>query len=270
MNRSIRAAIAAILMCSIVPTPAFGLLFGPIPILPPKTPPIPLTLAKPALPAHEDAPPPFAGEAGVVSAEPESGTVDPAEAAGFDEAALAAEDAVAEPATHEVDSSSSYGCDSPDTAAGDGRNGISFGRFQDGDIVVVLEPWSLGHAGIFDRSAYASIYSYAVISANVTPFNGVQREQCVRYRAYDRAYALWVPSQAHHRTQARLFAQRQVGKPYVLSPNRYGTTTFYCSKLAWSAWYYTAHIDLDGDGGAYVWPVDLVTSRNTRLFGYWN
>ena len=29
-------------------------------------------------------------------------------------------------------------------------------------------------------------------------------------------------------------------------------------------------VDLDADGGFWVWPVDLVNSSRTSLFGYWN
>ena len=152
-----------------------------------------------------------------------------------------------------------------------GSNSISFAHFDDGDMVVVLDPASLtGHAGLFDSRFYSSIYSYAVISANVSPQDGVQREQCLKYRAYDRAYALWVPSQVAHAVQARNWAYGKLGKPYNLAAAKTDLRSFYCSKLCWGAWKYTSGLDLDADGGYWVWPVDLINSRYTTLFGSWS
>ena len=152
-----------------------------------------------------------------------------------------------------------------------GSNSISFAHFDDGDMVVVLDPVSLtGHAGLFDDRFYSSIYSYAVISANVSPQDGVQREQCLKYRAYDRAYALWVPSAVTHAVQARNWAYGKMGKPYSLAAAKTDLRSFYCSKLCWGAWKYTSGLDLDADGGYWVWPVDLINSRYTTLFGSWS
>jgi cell wall-associated NlpC family hydrolase len=155
--------------------------------------------------------------------------------------------------------------------SGGGSNSITFSNFDDGDVVVVTDPTSLtGHAGLFDDRYYSSIYSYAVLSANVAPGNGVQREQCLKYRTYDRAYALWVPKKASYGTAARTYAYKQMGKPYSITAAKTDTRSFYCSKLVWAAWRYTSGLDLDGDGGFWVWPIDLVNSRYTTLFGSWS
>lgn len=160
----------------------------------------------------------------------------------------------------------------PLLSGGGGTNSISFAQFVSGDIVVVLDPLSLtGHAGLFDRRFYSNgIMSYAVISANVAPANGVQREQCVKYRNNDKAWGLWVPSEANHTGAARDFAYRQMGKPYNVLASKTDLRSFYCSKLVWAAWRYTAGVDLDYDGGYWVWPVDLINSSHTRVFGYWS
>ncbi len=151
-----------------------------------------------------------------------------------------------------------------------GTNKVDFSTFGDGDIIVCTDPTSLtGHAGLFDARYYSGIDSYAVISANVTPRNGVQREKCAKFRSFDRAYGLRVPSFASRRTQARDFASSQIGKPYSLICSKTDLRSFYCSKVAWVAWHYAAGIDLDGDGGYWVWPIDLVTSRYTKIFGLW-
>lgn len=182
-------------------------------------------------------------------------------------------DPIAAPALPRVDGSG-FGSThvlSPLLSGGGGTNTISFAYFVSGDIVVVLDPLSItGHAGLFDRRFYSSIQSYAVISANVSPANGVQREQCLKYRANDRAWGLWVPSEANHSAAARNFAYAQMGKPYNIIAPKTDLSSFYCSKLVWTAWRYTSGLDLDGDGGYWVWPVDLITSKYTRVFGYWS
>lgn len=265
MRRILAALIAAALLVQVFPSTALAIGFLPLPPKPP------LELKKPALPAHADAAPDLDGVPGVVDSAPATGAVDPAEMSPPDPAALAAEDAAALPVSHPLDLTSSTGSNDVSTANLDGRNNITFARFWDGDIVVVLDPWfSAGHAGIFDKSWYTGDGSYAVISANRYPANGVQRERCLKFRAYDRAYGLGVPVQAHHRTAVRMWAARQMGKPYSITIAKGDTRSFYCSKLVWCAWYYVAGVDLDGDGGWFVWPVDLINSPLTILFGYWN
>ncbi len=152
---------------------------------------------------------------------------------------------------------------------GDGRNGITFGAFDSGDIVVVLGTLT-GHAGMFDRAYYSSLYSYAVWSANTTPVSAVQREQCIKYRSYDSAYGLWVPSLASRGSAVRYYCRAQLGEPYDISSSKADQSRWYCSKLCWAAWRYVAGIDLDGDGGFWVWPVDLINDPATSLFGYWS
>jgi hypothetical protein len=152
-----------------------------------------------------------------------------------------------------------------------GTNSISFDKFRDGDMVVVEDPAGItGHAGLFDRRFYVDIRSYSVISANVNPANGVQREQCLKYRANNEAWGLYVIGQTStRRTVARAWAYSQMGKPYNLLAAKTDLRSFYCSKLAWAAWRYTAGVDLDADGGYWVWPIDLVKSPHTGLIYHW-
>lgn len=152
---------------------------------------------------------------------------------------------------------------------GDGTNGISFSNFDTGDIVIVLGSLT-GHAGLFDGARYSSIFSAAVLSANTTPRNGVQYETCIKYRAYDQAYALWVPHYTWAAGAVRNFCRAQLGEPYNIAASKSDDTSWYCSKLAWAGWRRMASIDLDADGGYWVWPVDLVNSPRTSVFGFWN
>lgn len=161
----------------------------------------------------------------------------------------------------------------PPTAGGtgDGSNNIAFSAFDDGDMIVVLGT-ATGHAGEWDDAYYTgSVYSRCIISANVSPSNGVQREQPVKYRAYDVAYGLWVPSvSATARERARNYARSQMGEPYLITSSKSDQSHWYCSKVCWSSYRYTAGIDLDGDGGYYVWPVDLINDSQTVVFAYGN
>jgi hypothetical protein len=158
----------------------------------------------------------------------------------------------------------------PPTAGGngDGYNNITFGSFDSGDIVVVLGT-STGHAGVFDRPRYYNLASYAIVSANVSPTNGVQMEQCNKYRTYPEAYGLWVPGVDWLGTSVRDFCRRQLGEPYSIAASKSDDSRWYCSKLCWAGWYRIASRDLDADGGYWVWPVDLVNSRYTSAFGHW-
>jgi len=156
----------------------------------------------------------------------------------------------------------------PETAggAGDGQNSISFAAFDSGDIIVVLGT-ATGHAGEWDDAYHYTDRSACVWSANTTPGNDVLREAAIKYRAYDRAYGLWVPSvSAANRAKARSYCRAQEGERYDISSSKTNQSLWYCSKLAWASYKYSAGVDLDADGGYWVWPVDLVNDSQTSVF----
>lgn len=154
------------------------------------------------------------------------------------------------------------------SGSGDGSNNVTFASFDSGDIVVVLGSGA-GHAGVFDGAMYGGLYSYAVLSANTSPRNGVQWESCVKYRAFPEAYGLWVPSRDWCGSSVRYYCRAQLGEPYNILSSKSDETAWYCSKLAWAGWRRRAAADLDGDGGYWVWPVDLITAPLTSVFGHW-
>ncbi|MDO8964804.1 MAG: hypothetical protein Q7W30_09990 [Coriobacteriia bacterium] len=270
MRRLIAAALAAAL--GIIPISSAAAATLPLsPVLPPpgvvvKAP------SKPSIAPHADIAPPFEGEAGILGT-----AVDMSVDVTAQVAAAAPTDAYAADsadAGHLTDAASAASLSTgvlPDRK-GDGTNRITFTYFDDGDIAVLQDPWQIGgHAGLFDRRYYtANLFSYAMISANVKPVRGVQREQCVKYRAYDRAYGLYVPSVGSGAFRARDFAARQIGKPYDLGASKWQTSRYYCSLLVWASYWYTYQIDLDGDRGYWVWPSDLLTSKATKVFGIWD
>lgn len=155
---------------------------------------------------------------------------------------------------------------------GDGTNTISFSAFDTGDIIVVLGT-TFGHAGCWSDALYSAargLSSYCIWSANVTPVNGVQLEQPIKYRAYDRAYGLWVPSKASYGATVIGYCAQQKGEPYNILSSKTDQSRWYCSKLPWVAWKLKAGVDLDADGGYWVWPVDLVNDGQTSLFAMSN
>lgn len=157
----------------------------------------------------------------------------------------------------------------PPTAGGygDGANSLAFTYFDDGDMCVVLGT-ATGHAGEWDGQYDTnSLYDFCLWSANVTPKSGVQREQPLKYRRYDVAYGLWVPSvSVATRERARSYCRTQNGEPYDIGSSKNDQARWYCSKLLWASYRYVANIDLDADGGYWVWPVDLVNDTQTSVF----
>lgn len=155
------------------------------------------------------------------------------------------------------------------SGSGDGANTLSFSAFDDGDMVVVTGSLT-GHAGEWDETYWhGSLYDSCIWSANTTPVNGVQREAPRKYRAYDGAYALWVPTASStKRAAARSYCRAQLGEPYDIGSSKSNQSAWYCSKICWSSYRYTAGMDLDGDGGYWVWPIDLVNDAQTSIFAY--
>lgn len=152
---------------------------------------------------------------------------------------------------------------------GDGTNQLSFAYFDDGDMICVFPGSTLsGHSGIWKDALYTSPASRCVWSANTTPANGVQREPASKYRAYDCAYGLWVPSEYSSGRAAVDWCAAQVGEPYDITASKTNMTRWYCSKLAWAGWKVCAGVDLDADGGFWVKPADLVNDSETSTFAY--
>lgn len=258
-HRSIgRCLVAATFAAALLPAPAHGLSTQllDLPKVPESTYVAP---RKPAVHVHPDTAPPFPGGL--------EGSIAPKRSAG-PALVVPSPDGSGYGSEHQVE----YVAASSLTGRPlDGKNAVAFSRFTDGDMIVVIDPSSVtGHSGLFDRRYYTGLSSFAIWSANVKPVNGVQREACEKYRAYNQAYGLWVPSEANHGTKVRDFAAKQVRKPYNIFGSKRDLRSFYCSKLAWAAWHTVSGVDLDADGGYWVWPIDLVNSRFTATFGAWN
>jgi len=161
----------------------------------------------------------------------------------------------------------------PETAggSGDGKNSIDFTFFETGDIIVT-QGTATGHAGEWDATKFVNIDSKCVWSANTEPVNGVQLETPRKYRGYDEAFGIWVPATTSaQRTAAKNYCAAQNGEPYDIMSSKANESKWYCSKLCWASYKYTAaNKDLDADGGYWVWPIDLVNDDDTRIFAHSN
>ncbi|BAD77338.1 hypothetical conserved protein [Geobacillus kaustophilus HTA426] len=172
----------------------------------------------------------------------------------------------------------------PDWAPGDsfgspkGTNNISFTAFAPGDIIVVHDgspPWGYyRHAAVWDGTYYTgSLDSYAFIEANVEnqPGDGqsnVHYSTARKFRNYDQAVGLYVYTlEQQFRTLARNYIRNQLGEPYkFVGSYKSDDSTWYCSKLAWKAYYEMGNRDLDYDGGLYVYPDDIYQDGDTKIF----
>jgi len=84
----------------------------------------------------------------------------------------------------------------------------------------------------------------------------MNEKQATIYRVSRTTYA--------QRSSTSYFMETQLGKPWALNANKgYNSDrkAWYC-KLAWAA-YKRQGIDLDYDGGIFVWPSDIARSSET-------
>ncbi|MDI6605386.1 MAG: hypothetical protein QME35_09665 [Thermoanaerobacteraceae bacterium] len=151
-----------------------------------------------------------------------------------------------------------------------GTNNISFDNFDTGDIILVHDgfcPYGYyRHAGIFDSSRYRGLDSRCFISTEWTP--GVVLETPKLYRNYDEAVGLWIPLVSYtKKINIISYLSQQLGKPYNILSSKSNRNEWYCSKLPWAG-YYDKGLDIDGDGGYWVKPVDIYNSNKTSPFAY--
>ena len=172
----------------------------------------------------------------------------------------------------------------PDWAPGDsfgkpkGVNDIKYTLFAPGDIIVVHDgsvAWGYyRHAAIWDGAYYnGSLDSYAFIEANVENAPGDEQKNvhystARKFRNYDKATGLWVHTLLpQYRTSARNYVREQLTKPYKISGSyKHDTSSWYCSKLVWKAFYQVGNRDLDVDYGTYVYPDDIYEDGDTKIF----
>lgn len=152
-----------------------------------------------------------------------------------------------------------------------GTNDVSFANCDYGDIALLHDGWVawgyFRHAGLFDADFYTGLYSACFWSAQKD--TGVLLETPDQYHHYDECGLLWVPSStADQRYQTTWYCYYQYGEPYNILSSKSDESSWYCSKLAWRAYYVKAWLDLDADGGYWVKPDDIWNSSLTSCFAY--
>ncbi|MGC4377385.1 YiiX/YebB-like N1pC/P60 family cysteine hydrolase [Fictibacillus sp. Mic-4] len=100
---------------------------------------------------------------------------------------------------------------------------------------------------------------------SVTSKDGVRLWPNDWKKRYKKIKGLWVRKATDKDyNYAASYARGQVGKKYNINFwNKKTTKKFYCSQLAWRAWYNKGY-NLD-DGGA-VWPIDIYEDKQTKTF----
>lgn len=136
---------------------------------------------------------------------------------------------------------------------------------------------SFDHVGLVDvdkKSGDKSIIDANLKDDDGRP-NGVYRENDIQYwaRNYDRVDAYYYTglhnSDSHYKIRKYIvgFANSEIGKSYDIASSKkksYSKSdTYYCSLLIWKAYIVAIGVDLDADGGLFVFPRDI-TKYNTR------
>lgn len=132
-----------------------------------------------------------------------------------------------------------------------------------GDILIALDSIT-DHIGLV-------VDSYTIVEAHPdNPNGGVDYRDNNWESRYSEIKGLRVSSASYSQKLAAVnYAKRQVDEPYKLASGRWSEDKWYCSKLAWRA-YYEQGIDLEGrtyePRGAFVTPGDLLDSPLTKVF----
>ncbi|MDR6224207.1 YiiX/YebB-like N1pC/P60 family cysteine hydrolase [Desmospora profundinema] len=137
-----------------------------------------------------------------------------------------------------------------------------------GDILVTLSTsssdssaWAGGHAGVVSE-----VSGYVVeIFGNRGKLNGVRHWKNNWNTRYSHVRGLYVKgASGSEYSYAASYARNKIGKSYNYNFfNKKTTKRFYCSQLAWRAWYNKGY---DLDNGGAVWPVNLIDSSKTGVF----
>lgn len=173
-------------------------------------------------------------------------------------------------------------------ASGDGNN-MPWTYFYYGDIVVMRNdgcsysgyPCYWSHSAMFDtdwdtgsESAFAFWSAYpngaAPSDNSSSPYSvngvvGLQSKASVH--AYSSAQALWAPSTtAAQQIDTTWYAYYQRGEPYSTIAKKTKAKKWYCSKIPYRAYLKKTGLNLDYDGGYYVFPDDIYNDGDVSVF----
>lgn len=172
---------------------------------------------------------------------------------------------------------------------GDGNN-LSWSAFYYGDIAVMRNgscsyfgyPCYWSHAAMWDSDfdyGHESDFTFwsatpkgtAPSDNGSSPYSmdgkvGVQSKASVH--KYSLAQAVWVPSVPDYNDYyyTTVYAYNQRGEDYNTLTSKSSSSSWYCSKVSYRAYYVEAGKNLDYDGGYYVFPDDIYNDGDTSVF----
>lgn len=135
-----------------------------------------------------------------------------------------------------------------------------------GDVLVTqdsgISSFRWGHAAIVRTDNRYTIEAYSgdgVQSRSISKWKDPKKVNTVK--------ALWVnKASGTSYTGAAKYVAAQVGKPYnKIFTDSKTTSKFYCSQLAWRAWY-NQGFDINGGSDSIITPWDLYQSKNTSAY----
>lgn len=133
----------------------------------------------------------------------------------------------------------------------------------------------INHAAMYDSSRYYSNSSRCFLSANDDDnrngkgysYTGVGYESPNYYRnCFDQVYCGYVPGEDASEALSSAQSAASVGESYSLNTTKSNTSKWYCSKVLWYGYEHGLDIDIDYDGGPFVFPVDIYNDEDVSIW----
>lgn len=162
---------------------------------------------------------------------------------------------------------------------GQGTNSLSVSGLVKGDVLLLndggVQLWgAIMHAGIYDgTSSDLCIYSASPNAGGNNNNVGVRWERVSDWRKNDQAWTLSVKGTSTAQRKAAfdyVKSYATLGESYTWYCTKNSTNDWYCSKIPWFGYKKSGtNIDIDYDGGYWVWPIDIYNSSKTNLINYY-
>lgn len=142
-------------------------------------------------------------------------------------------------------------------------NNLNLSDLQPGDIILGGNP-----GGSYGRYTHAGFYIGNSQVVDMYTSSGVYVTDVETYRRYTWAAVLRVKASPDVKSAAIDYVKQQVGAPFFILTPKSDHSLWYCSKLAWYA-YYRRGLDLDAFHNSYwVVPDAFLSSPYTTLVSY--
>ena len=142
-------------------------------------------------------------------------------------------------------------------------NGLDLSNLQPGDIILGGNP-----GGSYGRYTHSGFYIGNDQVVDMYTSDGVYVDSAETYHDYTWAAILRVKASPEIKAAAVSYVEQQIGAPFFILAPKSDDGLWYCSKLAWYA-YYRNGIDLDAFHNSYwVVPSALLFSPETSLVSF--